>query len=316
MKSIGLLIIFSLTLFQVALSQNIPVRTLPTEIFRSINKNITDTSKWRWKRGGAINANLGQGSLSNWSAGGDNFSMVVTTYFNYYLLHRKGKHTWDNNLDFFFGYVQTTSLGSRKNDDRVDFVSKYGYTVDSSRKWYISGLYNFRTQLFDGLTYVTRDSGILNSTFLSPAYTLLSAGMDYKPNSDFSLFLSPLTSRWVLVASKRLYKDGAYGVPKGRRIINEMGAFASLNYTKTIWKNVSYKGRMDLFSNYRSNPLNTDIYFTNFVTFKINKYLSASYNLDMIYDDDVKLFGPNKNSPGLQLKSLIGIGFLMNFAAK
>jgi len=30
----------------------------------------------------------------------------------------------------------------------------------------------------------------------------------------------------------------------------------------------------------------------------------------MIYDDDIRLFGPEKKSPGLQTKSLIGIGFL------
>ncbi len=313
MKRISLLII-SLTTFCLAgNTQNIPVRTLPTEIFRTISKNITDTSKWRWKKGGQISANLAQGSLSNWAAGGDNFSMALTTYFNYYLLHRRGKHSWDNNLDFFFGYVQATSLGSRKTDDRVDFISKYGYTVDSSRKWYVSGLYNVRTQLFDGLTYYTRDSGVLSSTFLSPAYILLSLGMDYKPNNDFSLFLSPLTSRWTMVASPRLYKQGVYGVPKGQRLFNELGAFASINYSKTIMKNVTYKGRLDLFTNYKSKPQNIDMFFTNFVTFKINKLLSATYNLDMIYDDDVKFAGTNQH-PALQVKSFIGIGFLMNLS--
>lgn len=312
MKNASLLIIFLVLFFMAGLAQNIPVRTLPTEIFRTIDKKITDTTKWRWKQGGSANLNLAQGSLSNWAAGGDNFSMSINTYFNYYLLHRRGKHNWDNNLDFFFGYIQATSLGNRKNDDRIDFVSKYGYTVDSSKKWFISALYNFRTQFFDGRTYINNDSSTLSSTFLSPAYTLVSLGMDYKPNNDFSLFLSPLTSRWVLVASQRLYKLGVYGVGPGKHLENQMGAFASVNYQKVFWKNVAYKGRIDLFSNYVLNPQNIDVFFTNILTFKINKYLSATYNLDLIYDDDVKQFGPNKTSPGLQLKSLIGIGFLMN----
>ena len=47
---------------------------------------------------------------------------------------------------------------------------------------------------------------------------------------------------------------------------------------------------MDLFSDYVNNPQNVDMYFTNYFFFKINKFLSASYNLDMIYDDDVKIF--------------------------
>jgi hypothetical protein len=75
--------------------------------------------------------------------------------------------------------------------------------------------------------------------------------------------------------------------------------------------NVSYKGRLDLFSNYRNNPGNVDIFFTNYFSFKINKYLAATYNLDMIYDDDLRIFGKGGKSPSLQLKSLIGIGFTM-----
>ncbi len=75
--------------------------------------------------------------------------------------------------------------------------------------------------------------------------------------------------------------------------------------------NVSYKGRLDLFSNYRHNPANVDVFFTNYFSFKINQYLAATYNLDLIYDDDLRIFGDQGKSASLQLKSLIGIGFRM-----
>jgi len=52
------------------------------------------------------------------------------------------------------------------------------------------------------------------------------------------------------------------------------------------------------------------LFMTNQIAFKINKYFSATYSLDMIYDDNVRLFGQNHTSPALQTKSLIGIGFL------
>ena len=38
---------------------------------------------------------------------------------------------------------------------------------------------------------------------------------------------------------------------------------------------------------------------------------SVTWEVDMIYDDDVRIFGPNHDSPRLQLKSLIGIGVLL-----
>jgi len=228
--------------------------------------------------------------LSNWAAGGDDFSLALTSYINYYLFYKKGRHTWDNNVDFNIGYIKTTSLGARKNDDRIDIVSKYGIRVDTSNKVFVSGLFNLRTQLFNGFTYYG-DSGVLTSAFLSPGYLLLSVGIDYKPFENFSVFLSPITSRYTLMRSERLYYKGLYGVLPFHKYVSEVGAFASVNFFKPIFKNVTYKGRTDLFSNYQNKPFNIDIFFTNLFTFKINKYLSATYSLDMIYDDDVKLFG-------------------------
>ena len=45
----------------------------------------------------------------------------------------------------------------------------------------------------------------------------------------------------------------------------------------------------------------------------ISKILTATWGLDLIYDDDAKLFGKNSNSPALQVRSLVGIGLLVKF---
>ena len=47
---------------------------------------------------------------------------------------------------------------------------------------------------------------------------------------------------------------------------------------------------------------------TNVLTAKLGKVIALSWNLDMIYDDDVELFGPQGTSPALQVKSVFGIG--------
>jgi hypothetical protein len=312
-----LLFLFLFLLFKfVCFSQDdIPVKVVPTEIFRSVKKDPNDTMRWTWRRGGLVNLNLAQGSLSNWAAGGDKFSIAITSYVNYFLLNKGEKHTWDNSLDFNFGFLKTTSLGSRKNDDRFEILSKYGVRLDTSNKIYLSGLFDFRTQFFDGYTYIVGDSGTLSSTFLSPAYLLLSVGIDFKPKDYLSVFVSPLTERTTIMASKRLYMQGLYGVSPYHHYKNQIGAFASISYAKSIFKNVSYKGKLDLFSDYQHNPGNVDMYFTNLFNFKINRFLAATYSLDMIYDDDVKLFGKYGTSPALQLKSMIGIGFSMPFSS-
>ncbi|TAF55530.1 MAG: DUF3078 domain-containing protein [Sphingobacteriia bacterium] len=289
-------------------AQDNVIEAVKKEATRTIKKE-NDTTSWVWKRGGVFNFQLTQGSLSNWAAGGDNFTLSVNSNFNYYLLYKKARHSWDNLLDVNLGFIQTTSLGGRKNDDRLDYLSKYGYKMDSTGKWYLSGLFTFRSQFFDGFTYANNVADF-TSTILSPAYIILSAGFDYKPTSYFSVFLSPLTSRWTLVLNETLSNKGVYGVPKGAHSVNDIGAFATLNFNKEIIKNVTYRGRLDLFSNYRNKPQNIDLFMANQFAFKISKNFSATYNLDMIYDDDVRLFGDKGTSPALQARSLVGIGFL------
>lgn len=303
-----LVLVMLLIIGNKAFSQDIVVNKLRSETSRTIKKD-TDTTTWTWKRGGLFSFTLSQGSLSNWAAGGDNFSLAANSYLNYFFYYKNKRQSWDNNVDLNLGYVNTTSSGGRKNDDRMDYLSKYGYRMDSTGKWYLSGLFNFRSQFFDGFNYGSTPAE-LSSSFLSPAYFILSVGFDYKHNDKFSVFLSPLTSRWTIVAKPILSDKGLYGVPKGAHSLNEIGAFITVNYTALVAKNIVYKGRMDLFSNYRSDPQNVDLYMTNQMAFKINKYFSATYSLDMIYDDKVRLFGPANSSPALQTKSLIGIGYL------
>jgi hypothetical protein len=52
---------------------------------------------------------------------------------------------------------------------------------------------------------------------------------------------------------------------------------------------------------------------SNTLNAKLGKVLAVTWSVDIIYDDDVRLFGPNKNSPGTQLKSLVGIGLQVKF---
>lgn len=292
---------------------DIPVRSLPSEIFVTIKKGATDTLPWKWKYGGSGNLHLSQSSLKNWAAGGEDFSMALTSHVNTFLYHRKGKHSWDTNVDFNFGYVQTTSTGGRKNDDRIAGTSKYGVRLDSAGKINASLLLNGRSQLFDGRQYFSKDSSSLVSSFMSPAYAVISLGLDYKPKDGLSIFASPLTTRLTVILNKQLAQLGLYGLDKGHRYHFAPGAFATINYQKDILKNVNYRAHLNLFSDYADKPQNVDLDMSNNLNFKINKFLSASYSLDLIYDDDVHLFGDKGDSPALQLKSMIGIGFNMTF---
>lgn len=308
MRKILLLIFIAASLSVQA--QDETVRKLKDESGKSIKNELADTTNKLWKKGGFFNLNLAQTSLNNWAAGGDEFSLSLNSILRLFAFYKKDKHSWDNTLDVNFGYLRSSSLGSRKNDDRFDLISKYGHAISSN--WNVATLFNFRTQLANGYTY-TNNSRIFSSSFLSPAYILLSLGMDYKPNQNFSVFLSPVTARWVIVTDDSLSAKGLYGVTPGRNSRSEFGAFVSANYSKELNRSVSYKGRLDLFSNYKNNPEKIDVFMSNLLAVKLSGVLSATWNVDLIYDDDVRLFGVNNDSPAWQIKSLVGLGLLFKF---
>jgi hypothetical protein len=297
-----------------AVAQDVAVAKLRNETSRNIKKEA-DTSTWNWKRGGMYNFNLSQSSLSNWAAGGDNFNMAFTSYFNYFAYYQRPRHSWDNNFDLNLGFMQSSNLGGRKNDDRIDLLSKYGYKIDSSGQLYLSGLFNVRSQIFDGYAYSGTKATFISS-LLSPAYIILSAGVDYKPNNKLSVFFSPLTSRSTLLLNRALSNKGKYGVDTGKYFFRETGLFVTVNYTNNLTPTISYRGRADFFSNYYQKPENVNVYMTNFFNFKLHKNFSATYSLDLMYDDKIRIFGPNKNSPGLQVKSIIGIGYVKPIPVK
>jgi hypothetical protein len=305
MNKSGLLVIM-ITLYAITCSsQDAVVRKLQSESLRQVQKNVPDTGWKNWKCGGAYTLSIGQGSQRNWAAGGDDFSFTLNTSLSLYAFYKHNKHSWDNTFDINFGYINTTSLGSRKNDDRFDILSKYGFSLN--KKFNLATLTNFRSQLLKGYTY-PGNVKTFASAFLSPAYLIMSQGLDYKPSKHLSIFVSPVTSRWVFVADTSLSSKGEYGVKQGSHHINQNGAFATIGYQKSFNKFVSYKGRLDLFSNYNNNPQNIDVFMTNVLSAKVAKILAFSWNVDMIYDNDVQLFGKANTSPALQLKSIIGIG--------
>jgi hypothetical protein len=282
----------------------------------TITKDPNDTTKQTWKTGGLYNLNFNQAALSNWSAGGDKSALSLSTLLSLYAFYADGKNSWDNNLTLAYGFAQTTSLGGRKTDDRIDLVSKYGYDV--GKKWYLSTLFNFRSQFTKGYNYPDQNTKVLTSNFLSPGYVLLSLGMDYKPNDNFSLFISPITAREVIVRNDSLASVGAFGVDSGKHSRFQLGAFASINYKTNISKTASYVGKLDLFSDYLRHPQDITLYMTNILAVKVTRLISMNLSVTLIYDNDIKSVKSDGSvgGPALQLQEIIGIGLAYQFKNK
>lgn len=290
-------------------AQDADVQKMKNETKRDVKKD--EKQPEGWTKGGVFNLNLSQGASRNWAAGAEKSSFSVNALVSTFAYYKKGKNAWDNILNLQYGLVNTTSLGTRKNDDRIDLLTRYGYQLKNP-KWYATALGNVRTQFTDGFIYA-ESTKTLNSSFFAPAYVLLSPGIMYKPNATFDVFLSPVTGRWTVVNNSNKKLRSLYGFSDTTKAAqNEFGAFLTANFKKEILKNVNYTSRLDLFSNYKKQPQNIDVYWSNIIGMKVNKYIGVTYNLDLLYDHDVK----NPKTGGLmgtQLKSLLGVGFTATF---
>ncbi len=142
--------------------------------------------------------------------------------------------------------------------------------------------------------------------------------MDYKPNDHFSLFLSPLTIREVIVSNDSLAAVGAFGVDSGKNSRFELGAYASLTYTANLSKTSTYSTKLDLYSNYLHNPQDISLYMTNILNAKISSALAMNLSVTLIYDNDIKAIKKDGTYGGaaLQVQEILGVGLAYKFAKK
>ena len=288
------LTIFCITAFINIYSQDKIVKELQiagTRPIQSLDSN-------GWKFSGAFLLNLNQSVLNNWASGGEKSVLGANAIFNYTVNFRHGRNTWDNYFDLALGFQNATSFGKfRKIDDRIDITSKIGHQVNPY--WYIGALSNFNSQSLPGYEYTAKGEEKISS-FLTPGKITLSAGLDYKTNKRFSLFTSPVTIRWILKEDPDFYTVSKFGIDSASISNIEVGSFVTAKFSAAFTKWASYRGRIDLFSNYKRNPENVDVLMNNLLTMKFTKVLATNISLDLVYDDDIK--------KRLQLKEILGVG--------
>ena len=295
--------IFISTAFLFTLVNGQPAKT---EIKRLGAKKVSSLDSNGWKHSGIFMLNINQSALNEWSSGGEKFLIGINAILNKSAHHRNGKFTMDSYLDIELGVVDASSFNKfRKTNDRCDITVEFEHETNKKHFSY-GALFNFNSQLFEGHNYKLVNHNKI-SNFLTPAKILLSPGIDYKDFNTshyFSVFVSPVTIRWVTKIDADFYQVKKFGVDSASKINTEFGAYLSVHYNKQFSKTVRYIGRLDLFSNYLRNPQNVDILFNNLFTFNISKYFAGSVLLDIIYDDDTKA--------KTQVQEIFGLGFKIN----
>ena len=292
-------------------------------------QNMTASkNKKGWTTQGILSFNMGQGGSRNWAAGSEKFTLQAAAYFNYQANRKWRKNIWENSLDLSYALINTNKLGIRKTDDKIDFVSMFRHRITKKDNAVGIGAWlNLRSQFHHGYDYSETPKRRI-SGLMAPGYLTLGPGFDVRTKAA-SLFVSPLAPRLIIFTNRPYsfnYQGGVkpdgsaeiplswhYNVDPVRKVRFELGALVSVKYKREVAKNITYSTRADFFSNYVDDPQNIDVFWNNVFHLKVNKWLVVNYNFDLIYDDDVKLFGPNRNKAATQLRSQLGVGFASKF---
>ena len=80
-------------------------------------------------------------------------------------------------------------------------------------------------------------------------------------------------------------------------------------------ENVNQIINVDFFIPYNKQFGNVDMNWDVLINMKINKYLNATLNTMLKYDNDVKTFDDNgtKHGAKVQFKEILGVGLAYNF---
>jgi len=275
----------------------------------SLYAQESDTTYWKKAFNGSLSLN--QASFSdNWTAGGVN-SIGFSGLLNYKANYLKGKNSWDNEIDFLFGFLNNQGQGYRKNNDRLYLDTKYGRALSS--KWNFYGSLNILTQFAKGFRYekdsLDRDVEILVSEFMAPGFFTASLGFEYVPKPYFKLRLSPFAPRLTVVRNKDLYLniENNYGVDIGKTTRWEWLAFQMLaDFDKDLSENVNLKFRYLLYANLETLDIDEiDHRLDAILNINVVKYLSVNLSAILVYDYD--------QDKDIQFSQALGIGFAYTF---
>jgi hypothetical protein len=280
-----------------------------------------------WKLKSVFSLNVTQSSFTNWASGGRN-NISGLGFLNASADYSKGNIKWANQLTTGIGGVQYFDEDLEKTDDVIDLQSTFSYGLKDP--WFLSILGGFRTQYLDGFS--SPADSTRSSTLMAPGYVNVSLGIEYIPNDNLKIMVSPLSGKFTFVQDQTLANQGAFGVnpaaystlgellEEGDHFRAELGSYLRVIYKKDLMENISLRSRIELFSNYINNPQNIDVNGELILDFEINKWFSANLQLNVIYDDDVDIEDRNGNvGPRTQFKQVIGLGIayrLANFEEK
>jgi len=277
-----------------------------------------------WRIKSEANFIMNQTYISSWVAGGQSSvsaALDITGFADY--KNDAIKMTSSNFIRIKYGLIKPGREEIRKSLDNFEINSKVNHKAFG--KFDFSAVLLFKTQLTVTKDYTVVTNPPRISNFMNPATLTVGFGLDYKPDKKTSINVSPLSYKATMILDTASYDETKYGIPKGRRVLNEPGASVMITNEYSPFKMLTLTNRLQLFTNYIDKPQNIDIDWELIATAKLNWFTDMRVNTHMIYNDNILIplvdshgkpildGGVQRKGKRLQFKELVGLSFVFRF---
>lgn len=249
--------------------------------FSSFAQDTTAVKKdTLWTPKGVVGINLSQVAFSNWQQGGQN--SLSFTFFSLFGLDYIGDPwKWRNSLKFAYGRTKFGDEEYRTNDNEIFFESTLIYHIG----WAVSPYAGItaRTAVSKGYNYDSIPSFQIVD-FMDPFYLTEAIGLVYDQIPSFSTRLG-VGMKQTFTDKFTSYSDDVETLSEIEKFKNETGIESVTEYKWDFFDNMSYYTYLRLFGTFDDLSV-WDVRWDNIISAKVNEYVSVTFNVLLLYDED------------------------------
>ncbi len=246
-----------------------------------------------------------QAAYSNWQEGG-----VQSVAFSV-ALNGEARRTTEHLAqmyrgDFRIGFLNQQSEPFRKSEDVLRLQMAQRYIGDGFFRLFNPTFASvLRTQFVKGFNYdedpfgddVNRETPVLVSNFLSPAFFTQSLGLTYEPAPWYMLRVGGATKQ-TIVKDQELRP--LYDVDTNDFLRLEAGAELNNVIDIELMENVRWRSTLNVFLSFNEIESPPDVTWENNVSLRVNDWLSTELEFVALYNENV--------SDAVQIKEVLSVG--------
>jgi hypothetical protein len=258
-------------------------------------QTATPAPEYGWKHGLVAGLTLTQVGFTDWAQGGEN-ALAYTISADGKSTDEEDISNWTNTYKFAFGQTRVGNQGLRKADDIIDLSTVFTYKLGTYINPYAAA--TLKTQFAKGYMYPRADSSVQVSAFFDPGYLTQSAGVGYQPMKEIKTRLG-FALREIITNKFNQYSDNPETKDRIEKTSIDGGMESVTDVEWQLDENILLNMKLEMFAPFkRFNEVvvrdNTSI------TAKVNKYITALFNVQVINEKRV--------TPKTQIKETIALG--------